>query len=675
MFDDLNRSEPNRPTLAPKPQSTEALKDRELEEKRTLLKRRRGPRGSFLDRVDERLARLENMLHSYVHLEEEEGIEEERQRERKKYRSTSSRKQQRGKHLHPQSNPALSHPPIPKSSSSSPEPCSSTPSHQMPHEPSIGHLPFPPPPPPYPDVWKQGIHDLPDQKFFIQCVHDDLLQEDMKFYIHYQSLLNRAIPGSLPPHLVFSYMCMQGVRKKALIPAEQAAHYRSRAMSFLQDPELSLDVVLSLMYLTIFCFSRMETSTASILLSSSIRISQELGLHVLDSPQTERPVPQTPEDYLHLEQCRRLWWVQQTIDSFACLSLGRPRSIDTRDMCLRFPGDDVAWTSLTPIIPSYVAPLFDATEFEQTLLDLPAWTNPLHGLPQPSFYRVSNPAYPIYFPSSEASWCTWAYRSALLSLISGRIGHLVHGRSPRKAPPPTSPHSELSLLRRALWAIHSTFPHRLFAYSQMGRISLSVYILYYSLLMVLNRACLRVHPATGHLEATTSMAMRALQESRAAAHEVILLNAHRTNPRGHPMPFLVFCAYLAGDIHLDRVWDTKASESDRLQARTDFTTCLWIIRESGINWDIAHQYLMNLMGQMKKRLAGPTPAETNHHNKSHSSPVSSSSSSSSSSFTEPLGTKEKVSPPFSSSFPIASRTTPSTPSSSSHKNTMKDKKA
>ncbi|RKP13072.1 hypothetical protein BJ684DRAFT_20419 [Piptocephalis cylindrospora] len=479
-------------------------------------------------------------------------------------------------------------------------------------------------------------------------------------YVHYQSLLDRARSGALPTHLIFSYMCARTVREKTLLTMKQAEHYRNRAMALLENPELSLDSILSLLYLATFAFSRAEQSSASLLISSSIRISQELGLHTLDDGNPDRS-HLSPEQHLHLERCRRLWWMQQTVDSFACLSLGRPRSIDIRDVCIRFPGDEMSWISPLPILPSYTAPLFDAAEFEQVILDLPLWTNPLHGSSPPSFCHMSNPSHSIYFPSPDSIWNTWTFRTALLSLVSGRIGHLVHGRSPRKAPPYTSPHSEFSLLRRTLWAIQSIFPPGIPKYGHLRRVGLTVYTLYYSSLIVLDRSCLRVHPGTRRLEATTSMAMRALHEVRELAHEVIILSRHIITPRGYPMPFLVFCAYLAGDIHLDRVWDSKVSEEDRLCSRSDFTTCLWIIRESGINWTIAHQYLMNLMSQMKRRLAGPTPTSNDDHD--HPKPKAPVREDGEAQvLDEPLDNKERISLPFSPAFPVASRPAPTTPS-------------
>jgi hypothetical protein len=167
--------------------------------------------------------------------------------------------------------------------------------------------------------------------------------------------------------------------------AERAAVIKDPILRTVEEP--SLEMMKGCVLLACYCLTAGRLPSGAVLTSACVRMAYNLGLNAIDEDQirddgtVDEIDLQSPEDWIHKEELRRLWWAITDLDTFVCTLSCQPYGVDRRRMRVLLPVSDTSWYEGVPMRSS--ALLFDSRQTWKTL----------HGLPHQSgrnWFLVSN---------------------------------------------------------------------------------------------------------------------------------------------------------------------------------------------------------------------------------------------------------------------------------------------
>jgi len=242
----------------------------------------------------------------------------------------------------------------------------------------------------------------------------------------------------------------------------------------------------------------------------AIRMAQELGLNREDSS----PVFYLQGDWVMRETRRRTFWACFIMDVLASSSSGRPRMIDERDCEVLLPSEDNAWHEARPVVTEMLDEEHDDQPHEarspvdplSNVMNATGASEPTSAVPADNETPQQNPNPET--PSKSHSLSSFAYLIRIVAIL-GKVSQYVNRPRIKKSIPPNEPGSEFSIINAALSAWMNSIPsHMTYAVVNAdtlkdkaeGCIVVFMHVIYHTSVVLLHRPILAADKATFPLE-------------------------------------------------------------------------------------------------------------------------------------------------------------------------------
>ncbi|GJJ76819.1 hypothetical protein EMPS_09178 [Entomortierella parvispora] len=357
--------------------------------------------------------------------------------------------------------------------------------------------------------------------------------------------------------------------------------------------------VQALLFLAMYEYGAARGPRAWMFGGMAIRMAQELGLNREDSS----PVFYLQGDWVMRETRRRTFWACFIMDVLASSSSGRPRMIDERDCEVLLPSEDNAWHEARPVVTEMLD-----DEHDEQPQEARSPVDPLHAnVQKPTAEPVS--AVPIdketpqqnanpKTPSKSHSLSSFAYLIRILAIL-GKVSQYVNRPRNKKSVPPNEPGSEFSIIDAALSAWMNSIPSNLtysVANADMlkdkaeGCIVVFMHVLYHTSVVLLHRPILAADKASFPLEShfvETSVAR--CSEAASKVSEVLdFVSTQSCPPRVFISSFFAYPVFTTATIHITNAFASDASVAAR--ARRNLSTHVKILQTMKSYWAMADKF-------------------------------------------------------------------------------------
>ncbi|KAG0056801.1 hypothetical protein BGZ83_003419 [Gryganskiella cystojenkinii] len=395
-----------------------------------------------------------------------------------------------------------------------------------------------------------------------------------------------------------------------------ATNVRGSVIDSIDTPTVSN--VQALLFLSMYEYGAARGPRAWMFGGMAIRQAQELGLNREDSS----PVFYLQGDWVMRETRRRTFWACFTMDVLASSSSGRPRMMDERDCEVLLPSDDKAWQEARPVVTA----MLDEEQEEH-----PAGTNmqhsPLDPVPEPTFPNqrpyttasstsaappsgtdgLSNPSNANDLPQSNShpelpprghNLSSFAYLIRILAIL-GKVSQYVNRPHNKKSIPPNEQGSEFSVLDGALTAWMNSIPTHL-TYSvanadmlkdkAKGCIVVFMHVVYHTSVVLLHRPILAADKTTFPMDShfvETSVARCA--EAASKVSEVLdFVSMQSCPPRVFISSFFAYPVFTTATVHITNAFASDPSIAAR--ARRNLSTHVKILQTMKTYWAMADKF-------------------------------------------------------------------------------------
>ncbi|KAF8978568.1 hypothetical protein BGZ46_006331 [Entomortierella lignicola] len=303
--------------------------------------------------------------------------------------------------------------------------------------------------------------------------------------------------------------------------------------------------VQALVFLSMYEYGAARGPRAWMFGGMAVRQAQELGLNREDSS----PVFHLKGDWVMRETRRRTFWACFMLDVLASSSSGRPRMMDERDCEVLLPSEDEDWCDERPVVTEMLYDGEDSssgTEQEHTTASMNASEQKQEGITEKDTAestdtRSNGEETPASSKKQGAGHVlsSFAYLIRIVAIL-GKVSQYVNRPRSKKSIPPNQRGSEFSVIDAALGAWHKSIPPHL-AYSlENGRmikdkgegcIIVFMHVIYYTAVVLLHRPILAADKAATPLdiEFVENSVTRCTNAANRVSDVLEFVQAHITN--------------------------------------------------------------------------------------------------------------------------------------------------
>ncbi|KAF9210068.1 heme binding [Haplosporangium sp. Z 27] len=362
--------------------------------------------------------------------------------------------------------------------------------------------------------------------------------------------------------------------------------------------------VQALVFLSMYEYGAARGPRAWMFGGMAVRQAQELGLNREDSS----PVFHLKGDWVMRETRRRTFWACFMLDVLASSSSGRPRMMDERDCEVLLPSEDEDWCDERPVVTEMLYDGEDSssgTEQEHTTASMNASEQKQEGITEKDTAestdtRSNGEETPASSKKQGAGHVlsSFAYLIRIVAIL-GKVSQYVNRPRSKKSIPPNQRGSEFSVIDAALSAWHKSIPPHL-AYSlENGRmikdkgegcIIVFMHVIYYTAVVLLHRPILAADKAATPLdiEFVENSVTRCTNAANRVSDVLEFVQAYNCPPRIYISSFFAYPVFTTATIHITNAFASDPAVAAR--ARRSLSVHVRVLQTMKSYWSMADKF-------------------------------------------------------------------------------------